>query len=414
MITQQEYEIAYTLYNEGRILESTMISLELHALTEATEVLEEGVTDTIKKYIGKVIAGIQKAWNSFKAAITKKKNLPHKTEDIKKSIANAEPDITVNNWVVYDDTPLRNSKVVAFDWNTMKDSLFDKNTFLKKYYPSIFTDPNKSVKENLMAKLIKSKEDKHKVTREDLTQMYSYIDDGFNNTFNKLSVDMESINKASKNIDQLASTINEASTSNNRSIREEILAKAIKALEDQGLSPKVMNKDKEKWLSSGDSGHFGGGLCITNLTKDVHKYTSAVNKVIKPLGGTLTPDNYGTAFLKVNKALKEESYFTEEESPKPQVTSGSEEKKEETNGTNNPTGEKKETSQEVVKKIQVYFKATTELLTAEMAACTDILGFYIKVITLHTANYLKNRIKNKGEEKKPDQPTKETKTEVEI
>lgn len=88
----------------------------------------------------------------------------------------------------------------------------------------------------------------------------------------------------------------------NNSDRETVLNKALDVLEDKGRTPKVSKKSKEDWIN-GKETDFGDALCIAGLGNEgLKSLCSDVNKIIKPLGGKVSPDNYGTIFLSIKES----------------------------------------------------------------------------------------------------------------
>ena len=84
--------------------------------------------------------------------------------------------------------------------------------------------------------------------------------------------------------------------------RENILNKALDVLEDKGRTPKVSKKSKENWIN-GKGTDFDDALCIAGLGNDgLQSLCTEVNKIIKPLGGKVSPDNYGTIFLSIKES----------------------------------------------------------------------------------------------------------------
>lgn len=93
--------------------------------------------------------------------------------------------------------------------------------------------------------------------------------------------------------------------------RMKVLELAIKEIESHGKTPKIGNKEKERWIETGNSGDFKESLCIAGLGNEgLSSLATAVNKVIKPLGASVHPDNYGTMFLKMKDKMVTESYIT--------------------------------------------------------------------------------------------------------
>lgn len=88
----------------------------------------------------------------------------------------------------------------------------------------------------------------------------------------------------------------------NNSDRETVLNKALDVLEDKGRTPKVSKKSKEDWIN-GKETDFGDALYIAGLGNEgLQSLCSDVNKIIKPLGGKVSPDNYGTIFLSIKES----------------------------------------------------------------------------------------------------------------
>lgn len=386
MINLEDYTLPYLLYEEGRKLEVTEAALELQSLTESnSEILEEGVKESIKNFVTKIVKGVQSAWDKFKSNFSKDK-LKHKPEDIEKAIASKEPTISVEDYISYDIIVLDNIKIEPLNYTTMKSSLTDKKEFFTRFYSSIFTDKEKSISENIRNKCIKGKESKRKISKEDLVKMYSFVKN-FKEVETKLTSDIEEINKASNATNYITTMVSNESVVLNESGRSEVLEKAIKALEDEGLTPKITPRDKKQWINTGSSGHFGSSLCIAGLGNDnLVKHCSKVNEIIKPLGGHLSPDNYGTAFLSVK-----ESYISEADDAKPKVVSDEESENKE-GSSNDSKGDNPQ------KHIQVYFGCITEILSAKLKMYREIYSLYKSVIESHTNSYLKGSKENKSKE----------------
>jgi hypothetical protein len=203
MVTLEEYELAYNLYREGKILEANTTSLELKSLTESTEVIQEGVADTIRKYVNKIIKGIQSAWDKFKGNVTKSR-LKYTDEQVKAALEK-EPHITVNDYIDYKPDTMNNIKIGELNYNTMANDLKDVPTFMKKYYSSIYSDQNKSIYDNIRAKCLGQRSDKYKITKEDLSRMYDYTSK-YDEFKTKLEEEIKVINKAADASDYIART----------------------------------------------------------------------------------------------------------------------------------------------------------------------------------------------------------------
>lgn len=384
MVSLEEYEIMSALYEARKYLDRyDLLETKMMMESGSIEVLEEGAKEAIQNFIKKVMDGIQGAWNKFKDNVAATK-LKWNIEDIKKAVAQFEPKINVDDYVEFIPEPLsgQDFEIKEFNYDAMKDSLDDTKAFMKKFYMSFYKDDTKSISENMRAVCTKPKQTgTHSVDKAELEKMLNYVVT-YEEFKKKVEDDLKRINQGTKAIDFLVrNSIKEAATDTNNN-RKVALAKAIKCLEDQGLQPKISDREKQKWLETGDSGAFSGSLCIAGLGKDVDKYMTEVNKVLKPIGAKLTPDNYGTAFLKVNEV----AYVSEDgEGPANKVSAAPEAEQEKKDN---------DQSKEVKTRIENYFKCSSEMLSAKLSLSREIFLFYAKVLNQHMDNN-KDKFKSK-------------------
>lgn len=384
MVSLEEYEIMSALYEARKYLDRyDLLETKIMMESGSIEVLEEGAKEAIQNFIKKVMDGIQGAWNKFKDNVAATK-LKWNIEDIKKAVAQFEPKINVDDYVEFIPEPLsgQDFEIKEFNYDAMKDSLDDTKAFMKKFYMSFYKDDTKSISENMRAVCTKPKQTgTHSVDKAELEKMLNYVVT-YEEFKKKVEDDLKRINQGTKAIDFLVrNSIKEAATDTNNN-RKVALAKAIKCLEDQGLQPKISDREKQKWLETGDSGAFSGSLCIAGLGKDVDKYMTEVNKVLKPIGAKLTPDNYGTAFLKVNEV----AYVSEDgEGPANKVSAAPEAEQEKKDN---------DQSKEVKTRIENYFKCSSEMLSAKLSLSREIFLFYAKVLNQHMDNN-KDKFKSK-------------------
>lgn len=387
MVSLEEYEIMSALYEARKYLDRyDLLETKMMMESGSIEVLEEGAKEAIQNFIKKVMDGIQGAWNKFKDNVAATK-LKWNIEDIKKAVAQFEPKINVDDYVEFIPEPLsgQDFEIKEFNYDAMKDSLDDTKAFMKKFYMSFYKDDTKSISENMRAVCTKPKQTgTHSVDKAELEKMLNYVVT-YEEFKKKVEDDLKRINQGTKAIDFLVrNSIKEAATDTNNN-RKVALAKTIKCLEDQGLQPKISDREKQKWLETGDSGAFSGSLCIAGLGKDVDKYMTEVNKVLKPIGAKLTPDNYGTAFLKVNEV----AYVSEDgEGPANKVSAAPEAEQEKKDN---------DQSKEVKTHIENYFKCSSEMLSAKLSLSREIFLFYTKVLNQHMDNN-KDKFKSKQDQ----------------
>ena len=110
--------------------------------------------------------------------------------------------------------------------------------------------------------------------------------------------------KDNKNLEALSKYVKEAVNKTDYDDREKVLYKTIQILKDNGRKPNVSKTEEKNWLNCDfDKNDFGDSLCIAGLgNEELSSICNKVNAVIKPYGGKLSPDNYGTAFLTVHES----------------------------------------------------------------------------------------------------------------
>lgn len=101
------------------------------------------------------------------------------------------------------------------------------------------------------------------------------------------------------------SCIDESNTNNYKKIYDI----TMKMFKDSGRLPNSTEAQIKQFITTGKTDEFGGALCIAGLGTGYEGTCSKINKEIKPLGGRIHPDNYGTAML----SIKEDAILTDED-----------------------------------------------------------------------------------------------------
>lgn len=101
------------------------------------------------------------------------------------------------------------------------------------------------------------------------------------------------------------SCIDESNTNNYKKIYDI----TMKMFKDSGRLPNSTDAQIKQFITNGKTDEFGGALCIAGLGTGYEGTCSKINKEIKPLGGRIHPDNYGTAML----SIKEDAILTDED-----------------------------------------------------------------------------------------------------
>ena len=262
---------SYELYNEIFLAESelfeSMISFGADAIHESTGLIsiQEGMKETVNKYITKITTAIQKAWERFKELVLNGKDdawLKLK----KDKILNGQPSFTINNFPEYDMNKFSNIKLVPFNYEEMKDSLESKQSFTDKYYGELGSGEG-SISDKLEKIILKSRQDT-KCTNEILKELYKFCADDFKSEVSKIEADLKTINDSNKNIERLLSTITaDQSTQEAVSIYESYL------LEDE-------QKEKTDKVSFTDDPSGPDSNNKSVLIKNIQIYMSASTDVL--------------------------------------------------------------------------------------------------------------------------------------
>ena len=186
--------IEYNNFLAEQELYDNLISLGASIYNESSGliVIQEDYKDTINKYIDKIILGIQKAWDNFKNKVVEFAVQPI-IDRIKDKIGTyKDGSVTANYWHKYDMSAFDNVKLASFDFDKMKQ-FENKTSYYKSAYSNVFTDENKSLKENIIDKVIDT-EDEHIVSTEDINKLFEFVTNGFKNKTTALENDLKTFN----------------------------------------------------------------------------------------------------------------------------------------------------------------------------------------------------------------------------
>ena len=174
--------------------------------------LNEGFKETISKYITKISTALENAWNKFKAIVERDKDKNFLAK-IANKIINSNPDFVINNYQEINTNALDNFAIVPFNYDQMKDDLDTIERFEKKYYGNLLKDPNKSLKENIIALPISSRKNGVKCTNDMLKKMYTFLTKEFPSKMNKLKADLKVVSDSNNTIQNLSNTVSSTSES---------------------------------------------------------------------------------------------------------------------------------------------------------------------------------------------------------
>ena len=188
-----EIELEYTVFLAEQELFDNLITLSssVHHESVGLMLVQEDFKDTIIDYIDKITKGIQGAWDTFKKKVVQnpvKKIL----ENIEKKTRDYDGNLEVQYWHKYNLTKFDTIKTVNYDDNLMQ-TCENKEDYFSKAFPGIFTNKDKSLKENIINQVIDT-EDTHTITIEDVDTMINFCEKGFSDRVKKMETDLKTIN----------------------------------------------------------------------------------------------------------------------------------------------------------------------------------------------------------------------------
>ena len=258
MISIDDYQINYEIFLAEQEFFKGIIQTGVGYFNESSDLisLNESVKDVVMKYLEKISAAIQKAWDKFKEIVNKAKDAAY-IKMIKSKMENPKPAFIIENYVEYNMNLLDSIRLIPFDYEQMKESLTSKKDFLSKYYSRVYRNPEESVLDNFNNVLISSVSDKE-CTPELLKQMYNFITVDFPNKIANIENDLKIVNNSNKTIERLISMI-APSTVNNE---------MVSLFENY-----IIEADEKEPMKFRDTGENQG--VNSNLVKEVNVYVSS-------------------------------------------------------------------------------------------------------------------------------------------
>ena len=213
------YEISKAEDNYYRSLARIYHEASLYGpLLEASDyvVLNEGVKETIMKYLQSVTTAITKAWTAFKERRVKEelvelinKNRDKLNSDFKMFMPKEFEVPNIDTWDrLFNQIEIKDYGMNYQSWVQNK-TLEDVDTFIKNQYPEL-VDGDKPMDQVLHEKIFKVTQN-NEVMHKGLVTKYSDFLLRYGDQYNKISKDIDSLNASNKNIEEmLAKITNEA------------------------------------------------------------------------------------------------------------------------------------------------------------------------------------------------------------
>lgn len=209
IIDQLNYEMF--LAEQSMKMELKRIDTKAKTVTEATDIiiLNEAVSDVIRKYIIKIAGAIQKAWNNFKAKIDNErihalldKNGKYLSTDMKMKLPVEFEIPNVDNFNELNaKIGLADHELNAGNYMQMKEYLGSTEAFYQQYYKDIY-EQDKSIMDVFEEKCF-TKAKETDIVDNTLAMKYSTFLLDYNKNIKLIQDDIDAINKANQNIDNL-------------------------------------------------------------------------------------------------------------------------------------------------------------------------------------------------------------------
>lgn len=189
-----EIELEYTMFLAEQELFDNLIFLGSSVYHESAGliIVQEDFKNTIDTYIEKIVTGIQKAWNTFKEKVIENSPAKKILADVEKRLNNYKGDIEVQYWHKYDFNKLDSLKLSNYD-DVLMNSCQNKEEYYTKTFPNLYTNKDKSLKENIIDQIIDT-EDTHVVTVDDVSSMVDFCKRGFKERVTKIETDLKTLN----------------------------------------------------------------------------------------------------------------------------------------------------------------------------------------------------------------------------
>lgn len=357
MICIEDYEFSYDLFLAEQSLFEDVVDINNTILKEDSGIISinEGIKDTILKYLTKIKNAVQKVWEKFKNMLTDAVDGKY-LNMIRNRVKEFDPNCEISNFPEINDDKFGSLKAKEFDYNNMKGVLDSVDHYIDTTYGSIIpkTDPNQNLDQRVQANCIE-------LTtilchNPELMKIYNYVTNGFKDDIRILEDDIKALNNSNDNITSIADSI-----INSNDIRN---ANASYTYDLIGYNSINEGPSDVQGAPAG-SMMKGGNNNRNNANTQTQTQTTRVETNINNSNNKDAADtNLG---------------FKQQEDPQ--------------------TEEDKEKRNQIIKDIQVYMSATCSLFSAKMKVCRNKYKKYMKVLRhfIPITNAVANR--NKPEQK---------------
>ena len=215
-MTFEEVELKYEMYlAENEMYDDIFSFSGMMNESVGLFMIQEGVKETIMKYITRIVNAITNAWKTFQEKLITAGNASY-LKFAKNRLDGAKP--TIVKEFKFDGANLQdpaeklnNIKVVPLDnYQEMQKYLDTQEAFIKQYYPQLQATADENGNISLgdsLKKLVYKEPHEQKLGVPEIKTMYNYCVDSYKGSMESIKSDLQTVNTSSKNIERLVSQV---------------------------------------------------------------------------------------------------------------------------------------------------------------------------------------------------------------
>ena len=276
----ENYELEYNIFLAENELFNNFMNLGHSIVNESFDsgliTLQENVKDTIMNYLKKIITAVQNIWNKIKEIFNNTKDNIY-LKAIEKAINDSkkDPEFTIDNYKIYDNSKFDMIKIIPFNYEQMKDSLDSVNHFLQVNYSNI-TDIGKDetkVKDAVLNYVCISNNNGYRLKNDDIKKIFSWCINDYKKNITNIENDIKSLNSSSSNIENI---VNNTMSATGEAV--EYYNYYITETDNDNNKMKI-NDDKLE-DNANDQNNNKGSDNNNQVVKDIQTYMSATTQIL--------------------------------------------------------------------------------------------------------------------------------------
>jgi hypothetical protein len=277
----ENYELEYSIFLAENELFNNFMNLGNSIVNESFDsgliTLQENVKDTIMNYLKKIITAVQNIWNKIKEIFNNTKDNVY-LKSIEKAINDSkkDPEFTIDNYKIYNDSKFDMIKIIPFNYEQMKDSLDSVNHFLQVNYSNI-TDIGKDetkVKDAVLNYVCISNNNGYRLKNDDIKKIFSWCINDYKKNITNIENDIKSLNSSSSNIENI---VNNTMSATSEAV--EYYNYYITEADNDDNDKMKINDDKPE-DDTNDQNNNKGSDNNNQVVKDIQTYMSATTQIL--------------------------------------------------------------------------------------------------------------------------------------